>query len=175
MDKEAIAKRYASAIYDIAESSDKIGEIREALNILAENYNEDEEFKVFLLDPSIKYDEKVKYLHKSFDFISEDAFKIINYLVKKGRVSLAEKIKDSYLKIYYEKNNKILVNATFTKELSDNQREALMKKLEGKYNKKIVLNLSVDENLIGGGIIKVGNQVIDGSIKNQIENMKKIF
>ena len=175
MDKEAIAKRYASAIYDIAESSDKIGEIREALNILAENYNEDEEFKVFLLDPSIKYDEKVKYLHKSFNFISEDAFKIINYLVKKGRVSLAEKIRDSYLKIYYEKNNKILVNATFTKELSDNQREALMKKLEGKYKKKIVLNLSVDEELIGGGIIKIGNKVIDGSIKSQIENIKKIF
>ena len=175
MDKEAIAKRYASAIYDIAESSDKIGEIREALNILAENYNEDEEFKVFLLDPSIKYDEKVKYLHKSFDFISEDAFKIINYLVRKGRVSLAEKIRDSYLKIYYEKNNKILVNATFTKELSDNQREALMKKLEEKYKKKIVLNLSVDEELIGGGIIKIGNKVIDGSIKSQIENIKKIF
>ena len=175
MDKEAIAKRYASAIYDIAESSDKIGEIREALNILAENYNEDEEFKVFLLDPSIKYDEKVKYLHKSFDFISEDAFKIINYLVKKGRVSLAEKIRDSYLKIYYEKNNKILVNATFTKELSDNQRKALMKKLEEKYKKKIVLNLSVDEELIGGGIIKIGNKVIDGSITSQIENIKKIF
>ena len=175
MDKEAIAKRYASAIYDIADSSDKICEIRESLNILAENYNEDEEFKVFLLDPSIKYDEKVKYLHKSFDFISEDAFKIINYLVKKGRVSLAEKIKDSYLKIYYEKNNKILVNATFTKELSDNQREALMKKLEEKYKKKIVLNLSVDEELIGGGIIKIGNKVIDGSIKSQIENIKKIF
>ena len=175
MDKEAIAKRYASAIYDIAESSNKIGEIREALNILAENYNEDEEFKVFLLDPSIKYDEKVKYLHKSFDFISEDAFKIINYLVKKGRVSLAEKIRDSYLRIYYEKNNKILVNATFTKELSDNQRKALMKKLEEKYKKKIVLNLSVDEELIGGGIIKIGNKVIDGSIKSQIENIKKIF
>ena len=175
MDKEAIAKRYASAIYDIAESSEKIGEIREALNILAENYNEDEEFKVFLLDPSIKYDEKVKYLHKSFNFISEDAFKIINYLVKKGRVSLAEKIRDSYLKIYYEKNNKILVNATFTKELSDNQRKALMKKLEEKYKKKIVLNLSVDEELIGGGIIKIGNKVIDGSIKSQIENIKKIF
>ena len=175
MDKEAIAKRYASAIYDIAESSDKIGEIREALNILAENYNEDEEFKVFLLDPSIKYDKKVEYLHKSFDFVSEDAFKIINYLVKKGRVSLAEKIRDSYLKIYYEKNNKILVNATFTKELSDNQREALMKKLEEKYKKKIVLNLSVDEELIGGGIIKIGNKVIDGSIKSQIENIKKIF
>ena len=175
MDKEAIAKRYASAIYDIAESSDKIGEIREALNILAENYNEDEEFKVFLLDPSIKYDEKVKYLHKSFNFISEDAFKIINYLVKKGRVSLAEKIRDSYLRIYYEKNNKILVNATFTKELSDNQRKALMKKLEEKYKKKIVLNLSVDDELIGGGIIKIGNKVIDGSIKSQIENIKKIF
>jgi len=69
MDKEAIAKRYATAIYDIAESSGKIGEIREALNILAENYREDEDFKLFLLDPSIKYDKKVEYLHKSFDFV----------------------------------------------------------------------------------------------------------
>ena len=117
----------------------------------------------------------MEYLHKFFDFVSEDAFNVIKYLVKKGRVALSDKIRDSYLKIYYEKNNKLPVNATFVKELSENQREALIKKLEGKYNKKIVLNLSVDENLIGGGIIKVGNQVIDGSIKNQIENMKKIF
>ena len=86
MDKEAIAKRYATAIYDIAESSGKIGEIREALNILAENYNEDEEFKVFLLDPSIKYDKKVEYLHKSFDFVSEDAFNEI------GRASCRERV-----------------------------------------------------------------------------------
>ena len=117
----------------------------------------------------------MEYLHKSFDFVSEDAFNVIKYLVKKGRVALSDKIRDSYLKIYYEKNNKLPVNATFVKELSEKQREALIKKLEGKYNRKIVLNLSVDENLIGGGIIKVGNQVIDGSIKNQIENMKKIF
>ena len=87
MDKEAIAKRYASAIYDIAESSDKIGEIREALNILAENYNEDEEFKVFLLDPSIKYDEKVEYLHKSFDFIIGGEFSAVNENKRKNSVS----------------------------------------------------------------------------------------
>jgi len=47
--------------------------------------------------------------------------------------------------------------------------------VEEKYKKKIVLNLSVDEELIGGGIIKIGNKVIDGSIKSQIENIKKIF
>ena len=82
----------------------------------------------------IKYDKKVEYLHKSFDFVSEDAFNVIKYLVKKGRVALSDKIRDSYLKIYYEKNNKLPVNATFVKELSENQREALIKKLEGKYS-----------------------------------------
>ena len=173
MDKEAIAKRYATAIYDIAESSGKIGEIREALNILAENYREDEDFKLFLLDPSIKYDKKVEYLHKSFDFVSEDALKIVNYIVKKGRLSLIPYIKEEFLKIYYAENDKLPITAIFAKELSEEQKHKLTEKLEQKYKKKVVLNVKVDESLIGGGIVKIRNEVIDGSIRNQIEALKK--
>ena len=47
--------------------------------------------------------------------------------------------------------------------------------LEKKYGKKIVLNLEIDENILGGGIIKVGSNVINGSLKHQIEDMKRMF
>ena len=67
------------------------------------------------------------------------------------------------------------ITAIFAKELSEEQRELLIEKLEKKYGKKIVLNLEVDKEIIGGGILKIGNEVINGSIKNQIEEMKKNF
>ena len=67
------------------------------------------------------------------------------------------------------------VIAVFAKELSESQKNKLIKKLEEKYRKKIVLNLEVDESIIGGGILKIGNKVINGSIKYQLEDMKRMF
>ena len=67
------------------------------------------------------------------------------------------------------------VIAVFVKELSESQKNKLIKKLEEKYRKKIVLNLEVDESIIGGGILKIGNKVINGSIKYHLEDMKRMF
>ena len=101
--------------------------------------------------------------------------KKIKYIVRKQRLSLVSDIKEYFLKLYYEENNKLPITAIFAKELSETQREQLIKKLENKYGKKIVLNLKVDKEIIGGGILKIGNEVINGSIKNQIEEIKKNF
>ena len=163
MANDEIAKRYAAAIYNIAKSSDNINEVREVLNILMENYEEEEEFRKILEDPLKKFPEKEKFLEKSFDH------------VRKQRLSLVSDINQYFLKLYYEENNKLPITAIFAKELSETQREQLIKKLENKYGKKIVLNLKVDKEIIGGGILKIGNEVINGSIKNQIEEMKKNF
>ena len=173
MDKSGIAKRYASAIYDIAKSSNKISEIREVLSLMMEKYEEEEEFKKYLSDPVITVEEKEDFLKRAFDFVSEEALRIVNYIVKKGRLSLIPYIKEEFLKIYYTENDKLPITAIFAKELSEEQKDKLIKKLESKYKKKVVLNVKVDESLIGGGIVKIRNEVIDGSIRNQIEALKK--
>ena len=175
MANDEIAKRYAGAIYNIAKSSNSVNEVREVLNILMENYEESEEFRKILEDPLKKFSEKEKFLEKSFDHISKESLGVIKYIVKKQRLSLIGEIKDYFLKLYYDENNKLPVIAIFAKELSEKQREQLVQKLEKKYNKKIVLNVKVDKEIIGGGILKIGNEVINGSIKNQIEEIKKNF
>ena len=175
MANDEIAKRYAGAIYNIAKSSNSVNEVREVLNILMENYEESEEFRKILEDPLKKFSEKEKFLEKSFDHISKESLGVIKYIVKKQRLSLIGEIKDYFLKLYYDENNKLPVIAIFAKELSEKQREQLVQKLEKKYNKKIVLNVKVDKKIIGGGILKIGNEVINGSIKNQIEEIKKNF
>ena len=175
MARDEIAKRYASAIYNIAKSSDSINEVREVLNIFMENYEEEEEFRKILEDPHKKFSEKEKFLEKSFDHFSKESLGIVKYIVRKQRLSWVGDIKEYFLKLYYEENNKLPITAIFAKELSEKQRELLIEKLEKKYGKKIVLNLEVDKEIIGGGILKIGNEVINGSIKNQIEEMKKNF
>ena len=81
MANDEIAKRYAAAIYNIAKSSDNINEVREVLNILMENYEEEEEFRKILEDPLKKFPEKEKFVEKSFDHVTTEALGIINYVV----------------------------------------------------------------------------------------------
>ena len=175
MARDEIAKRYASAIYNIAKSSDSINEVREVLNIFMENYEEEEEFRKILEDPLIKFSEKEKFLEKSFDHFTKESLGIVKYIVRKQRLSLVGDIKEYFLKLYYEENNKLPITAIFAKELSEKQRDLLVRKLEKKYGKKVVLDLEIDKEIIGGGILRIGNEVIDGSIKNQIEEIKKNF
>ena len=175
MANDEIAKRYASAIYNIAKSSESINEVREVLNILKENYAEEEEFRKILEDPLKKFPEKEKFLEKSFDHFTKESLGIVKYIVRKQRLSSVGDIKEYFLKLYYEENNKLPITAIFAKELSEKQRDLLVQKLEKKYGKKVVLNLKVDMGIIGGGILRIGNEVIDGSIKNQIDEIKKNF
>ncbi len=175
MDKNGIAERYAVAIYDIAKSVSNTEEVRETLNLITEKYREEDEFKSFLLNPIVTTEEKEAFLKRTFDFISEDALKIVNYMVNKERIEFIPLIREKYLELYYKGKGKLPVVAIFAKELSECQKERLIAKLEKKYGKKVVLNLEVDENIIGGGIIKVGNNVINGSLKHQIEDMKRLF
>ena len=134
-----------------------------------------DEFRKILEDPLKKFPEKEKFLEKSFNHVTKESLGIIKYIVRKRRLSLIGNIKEYFLKLYYEENNKLPITAIFAKELSETQREQLIQKLEKKYGKKIVLNLKVDKEIIGGGILKIGNEVINGSIKNQIDEIKKNF
>ena len=95
--------------------------------------------------------------------------------MSKDRIEYISLIRNNFLNEVYKEEGKLPVIAVFAKELSESQKNKLIKKLEEKYRKKIVLNLEVDESIIGGGILKIGNKVINGSIKHQLEDMKRMF
>ena len=78
-----------------------------------------------------------------------------------------------YLKIYYEKNQIVDVEVTFAVEPSEAQKTKLIANLEKKTGKKVKLAIKVDKSILGGGIIRIGDTVIDGSIRKELENIKK--
>ena len=170
-----IAKRYAEAVYGVAKEKDKVKEIYDMLNSLMELYINDSEFRNFMLHPLIENSEKKDFLGKIFTDADDITMNIIDYLVDKDRIEIIRYIVSEYLKLYYLENNEVEVTGIFSKELSKEQYDLLKSKLEKKVGKKIILKIEVNEDIIGGGIVKMGDQIIDGSIKRQIENIKNTF
>ena len=170
-----IAKRYAEAVYGVAKEKDKVKEIYDMLNSLMELYINDSEFRNFMLHPLIENSEKKDFLGKIFTDADDITMNIIDYFVDKDRIEIIRYIVSEYLKLYYLENNEVEDTGIFSKELSEEQFDLLKSKLEKKVGKKIILKIEVNKDIIGGGIVKMGDQIIDGSIKRQIENIKNTF
>ncbi len=175
MEETGVAIRYALAIYDIAVENNKVREVYETLDSIMNLYEKDKEFKNLMLHPLIKREEKIKIVENILSNADEISKHIIDYLIDKDRIYIIRFILAEYLKIYYKDNNEIAVTAIFSKMISENQRKKLLEKLENKTGRKVVLDIKIDESIIGGGIVRINDDIIDGSIKRQIENIKNTF
>lgn len=168
-----VGRRYAEAIYEIASSSNKVQEIHSTLNSVMELYQNNDEFKTFITHPLVDLEEKKKVLGNIFKDIDEVITNIIFYILDKKRINNIKNIVAEYLKIYYEKNGILDVEATFATIPSEAQKEKLIANLMKKTGKRVKLVVKIDKSILGGGIIKIGDTVIDGSIRKELEAIRK--
>lgn len=166
-----IGKRYAEAIYEISENRNEIKSVYELLNSVMELYKTNIDFKNFVTHPLIKIEQKKESLRKLFSDSSEEVLDILFYILEKGRISEIREIVAEFVKIDYAKNRILDVESYFASDLTEEQKARLIEKLEKTTGKKIKLTVKVDKSLIGGGVIKIGDKVIDGSIKKQLETL----
>ncbi|MCI7223220.1 MAG: ATP synthase F1 subunit delta [Fusobacterium gastrosuis] len=168
-----VGRRYSEAIYEIAEQRGDVKEVYEILNTVMELYINDVEFKNFLLSPLISTDEKLDFLTEVFKDASKENLEILYYIVLKNRIINIRGIVKAYLEIYYKKNSILDVKGIFTRELSEEQKEKLISKLSKKTGKQINLEVVVDKSILGGGILKIGDTVVDGSIRKDLNKWKE--
>ena len=173
MIKSQVGRRYSKAIFDIAEEKNQVKEIYEMLNSAMVLYRTDKEFKNFILNPLIDNEQKKSVLNEIFGKDNSENLNILLYILDKGRMNCIKYIVAEYLKIYYKKNRILDVRATFTKELTDEQKKKLINKLSQKTGKEINLEIKIDKNILGGGIIRIGDKIIDGSIRRELDNWKR--
>ena len=170
---DKVGQRYAQAIHEIAQDQKRVVEIYQLLQELNGLYYENRDFKEYLSHPLVKLDDKLSLIEKIMTEQEEIDKNISLYLVSKGRLGDIKDILEEYKKLYYIEKNIIDVKGIFASDLSAEQKDALIKKLENSRKKNVNLEVEIDKSLIGGGILKIGDKVIDGSIKSQLASMSK--
>lgn len=173
---EFLDKRYALALYTVAEEKGKVEEYLDDLRGIVLIMQNDHEFLKVIKHPTISTSAKKKMFINIFKGrIDEDLLSFLLILIEKDRILFTQEKLKQMEKIHLERTNTLLVEVKTVIPLLETERENLRSKLYKMYDKKIIFDEKLDKKVIGGVYIRVGDDVIDGTIKGKLEEMKKIM
>ena len=167
-----IARVYATALLDVGKSNNVLDQLHEELGFVSTLLSEEQDFKSYLTSPSFSKDAKKEFINRVFSGnLSEYTVNFINVLIENGRQVDIPDINNTFSELIDELNNRMKVEVISVIELDDATIDHIKSALKEKFGKDIILEVTVDESILGGIIIKAGDLVIDGSLA---ENLKKI-
>ena len=166
--------RYANALFQLAKEAKVIDTVSNDLTSLEVTINSDVEILKFIQNPSIKKSLKVQFFNtvsKKLE-LSKLSENFIGLIIKKNRVHYILEMIRAFNDLLSELKGIKSANITSAYELSDEEVSKIKMKLKDKFNSDFNINLLTDSSLIGGLKIQVGSQMIDSSIKNQLNLLK---
>lgn len=170
-----ISKTYGDALFDIAVENNKTDVFFEEVKGLKQVLAENPELLRFLGHPDIELSEKVAVVENVFhNRISAEIVGLMRVVVTKGRASWLMSILDYFIAKTKEFKKIGVASVTSAAELSDVQKKKIVEKLLSSTSyKEFEMNYKVDPELIGGVVIRIGDRVVDGSVRNKLANLKK--
>ncbi|KJS15132.1 MAG: ATP synthase F0F1 subunit delta [Peptococcaceae bacterium BRH_c4b] len=172
--KGAVGGRYAEALYELARRDDKVDLVEQELRTVSQLIVEDRDLQKILYHPRITAEEKKDLLKVLFEGkISEVTFEFLKLLVERQREQFLPDIVEYFVnKANYDRNI-TAAGISSAIELTAGEKkdiETMLAKITGK---KVVTEYSVDLALIGGVVVRIGDRVIDGSIRTRLEAMRE--
>ena len=165
------ALEYANVLHDLAIDSEQVLNTLESLKCVLE----DKEIVNFFNHPKISSDEKKRILKQSLQLNDGDLLYFIYVLVDNNKLLFVEDIISAYNEIKDEKLGIMRFTVYSSKALDESIKDEIKKALYNTYYKNIVLKCEIDDKIIGGIVIKHNNSIIDNSILNKLNNIKKVL
>lgn len=170
-----VSKTYGDALFELAVSEGNLESVTNEVQSLLKIFDENEDMLVLLSGDGISKEDKWNFLSDVFSESASDTIMgLLKVVVDKGRSPELKSILEYYLKLTTEHNRIGLADVTSAVPLSDEQKEKVVNRLLAitdyvSFN----VNYKVDEKLIGGIVIRIGDRVFDSSVKNSIEKMQR--
>lgn len=173
-DLSIIADRYAIAFMDLAQKQDLFDKFDSDLVLVKETVNANKDLKAFFEHPLIKSNDKKEIFERVFsEHVSVYTLNLMKLLIDKNRIFILAVLADHYKALLNKKRNISTAQIITAIEIDQETKNRVKEKLERILNKTIEVETKIDKEIIAGMIVKVGDKVIDGSIKTKFENMKK--
>lgn len=169
-----VGKRYAEALYEVAIELDKLEEFKKEINAVADVFNKNPRLETIFTHPRITKAEKKDMVDKLFkDRVSNEILNLCYIVVDKRREKYLDDISKSYKDLSNDKLGIVEADAYTAVPMTEDEINKLQQKLSSSFKKTVELNTHIDKDIMGGVLVKVGDKVIDGSVKGKLREIQK--
>jgi F-type H+-transporting ATPase subunit delta len=170
---EEIATVYARSLFEAADDQDKLDEVREQLGQFADALDGDRGLQVFFFSPYFSTQEKVDGLRRAIDGAEPIFLNFLELLLENHRMPAIFRIRREYDRLWKERNKLLPVHVTSAVELDEQTVSNIGDRIAEQTGRRVELSSRVEPDILGGIVVQVGNQVLDASIRNRLETLRK--
>jgi len=171
MPAQVSGKRYAKAIFELAREQDQLDQWSENLQ-LVDQALQDEDFKGFLKHAEVPAADKVRAISTVLSAVHPLVQNLVHILVTGGLVDLLPQLHEAYEALLDEHRGRQRVEVTSAIPLDDQELERITNFLSGIIQKEVVATTVVDESILGGVVIRLGDRLLDGSARSRLEGLR---
>ncbi|MBT2657765.1 MULTISPECIES: F0F1 ATP synthase subunit delta [Bacillaceae] len=174
MSNTMVAKRYASALFQIANEQQVLGQIEEDLRVVKEVLEYNPDLKAVLKSSKLTLDKKKEIVKNAFASVNVFVLNTVLVLIDRHREDQIVEVTDQFLELANEAMGIAEAEVYSARELTDAEREALSATFAAKIGKKSLrIENIVDSNLLGGIRLRIGNRIYDGSLRGKLDRLER--
>jgi ATP synthase F1 delta subunit len=170
---EEIAEVYARALFQVAKEHDALDTVRDQIKAFADALNQDRELAIFFFSPYFSTEEKKDGLHRAVVGAEPIFMNFLEALLERHRMPAIFRISARYEELWDEENQLLAVEVTSAIELDESIVKSIGDRIGEQAGRKIQLSSQVDPDILGGIVLRVGNFILDASIRNRLNQLRK--
>jgi ATP synthase F1 delta subunit len=170
---EEIAEVYSRALFDVAQEHDILDDVHEQLGQFADELDKNRDLQVFFFSPYFSSQEKKEGIGKMLEGADEHFQRFLELLAERHRMPVLFRIRRDFDELWAEEKELLPVSVTSAVEIDDKLVKDIGKRIEEQTGKEVELTSKVDPYVLGGLVVRVGNMVLDASVRNRLEQLRK--
>ena len=170
---EEIAEVYARALFEVAQERDTLDTIHEQLGQFADALDAERDLQVFFFSPYFSSSEKKEGIAKLVEGADERFESFLELLAERHRMPVVFRIRRAFDALWAEERRLLEVTVTSAVELDDETVRGIGERIEEGTGRKVDLTRVVDPDVLGGLVLRVGNLVLDASVHNRLERLRR--
>jgi F-type H+-transporting ATPase subunit delta len=170
---EEIAAVYARSLFEVAQEQDKLDRVREQLGEFADALDATRELQVFFFSPYFSTPEKQEGLDRAVSGAEEILINFVKLLIENHRTPVIFRVRREFDRLWEQENQLLPVLVTSAVELDKRTVSQIGDRIAEQTGRKVDLSSQVDPEILGGIVVRVGNSILDASIRNRLESLRR--
>jgi F-type H+-transporting ATPase subunit delta len=170
---EEIAEVYSRALFEVAKEHDVLDRVHDELVEFADALEENRELRLFFYSPYFSSDEKKEGVAKVVSDADERLVRFLEMLAERHRMPVLPRIRREFESLWAEEHQLLPVSVTSAVELEDQLVKGIGQQIEEQTGRRVELSSNVDPEVLGGLMVRVGNMVLDSTVRNRLERLRK--